>query len=895
MPTERERLREIRDDHSGWRRWGPYVAERAWATVREDYSADGDAWSYLPHDLAGSKAYRWGEDGIAGICDRYQLLCLAPAFWNRKDPILKERLFGLTAHEGNHGEDVKEYYFGLDNTPTHSYMRYLYKYPQAEFPYDLLVEENRRRNGKGFEFELIDTGVFNEDRYFDIVIEYAKASPEDLCVRIEAFNRGPEPAPLHLIPQLWFRNVWGWGSNAWAIHPDPEPCIVPGPAGDGFISLSSNDCSVETLTTIPVQYRVGPRVLFGPAGGELLFTYNETNGPRVWGPSARSRRPYVKDAFHRHLIHGEPTVNPDREGTKAALHYPFEAVPPGGSVVLRLRFTDDRTLAKPLDDVDAVVATRRAEADEFYDTIHPPLADEDERRIQRQALGSLLWSKMSYLFDVDVWLNGDNPADPPPASRKTIRNQHWRHLNSMRVMLPAEKWEYPWFAAWDLAFSCIPMALVDGEFAKEQLYLLLFEQFQHPNGQIPAYEWEFSDLNPPVHAWAVWRVYNMDRIRSGRADRLFLERCFHKLLINFAWWVNKVDRQGNNVFEGGFLGMDNIAVVDRSTPCADGANLEQSDASGYMGMFCLNLLRIALELAKENRSYEALAIKFFEHYAYIAGAMKHMGGRDYQLWDAEDGFFYDVLTYPDGRHRKFRIRSLVGLIPVFAVERLEVEWIKPFKEFTGSFYWFLKNRPELVRDVVHEVGTGAEKTYALTILDASQLRRIMERLFDESEFLSPYGVRSLSKAHLAEPFVFDGQSVGYEPAESESKIKGGNSNWRGPVWFPTTFLLIESLRKLGKAFGPGFSVATPATAGELLTFNEMARMIANRLLRIFTRDGRGRRAVYGGTQKFQTDPHWRDLILFYEYFHGDNGAGLGAGHQTGWTGLVASLIDEWRR
>ncbi len=895
MPaTERERVREIRDDHSGWRRWGPYVSERAWATVREDYSANGDAWSYLPHDLARSKAYRWGEDGIAGICDRYQLLCLAPAFWNRKDPILKERLFGLTAHEGNHGEDVKEYYFPLDNTPTHSYLRYLYKYPQREYPYALLVEENRRRNGQGFEFELIDTGIFNDDRYFDIFIEYAKASAEDLCIRIEAFNRGPEPAPLHLLAQLWFRNTWAWGSNAWAIHPDPEPCIHPGPSGADFIGLHSDDSAVETLTNIPVQYRVGPRALFGPAGGEMLFTYNETNGPRVWGATARSRRPYVKDAFHRYLIQGEPAINPQREGTKAALHYVYEAVPAGGSVVLRLRFTDDRSLSTPLADVDTIVAQRRAQADEFYDTIHPPTASDDERLIQRQALSSLLWSKSIYLFDINVWLDGDNPANPPPASRLHIRNEHWRHLNSMRIMLPAEKWEYPWFAAWDLAFSSIPLTLVDAEFAKEQLYMLLFEQFQHPNGQIPAYEWEYSDINPPVHAWAVWRVYNMDRLRCGQADRLFLERCFHKLLINFTWWVNKVDRGGNNVFEGGFLGMDNITVVDRSIPCNDGAVLEQSDASGYMGMFCLNLMRMALELAKEDRAYEALAIKFFEHYAYIAGAMKHMGGRDYQLWDEEDGFFYDVLSYPDGRYRKFRIRSLVGLVPVFAVERLEVEWIKPFKDFTGAFYWFLKNRPELVRGVVHEVGTGAEKTYALTILDAAQLTRIMERLFDQSEFLSAYGVRSLSKAHLTQPFSYDGQRVGYEPAESVSKIKGGNSNWRGPIWFPTSFLLIESLRKLGKAFGPRFAVATPASAGAPLTFDEMARMIANRLIRIFTRNGHGRRPVHGGTEKFQTDPYWRDLILFYEYFHGDNGAGLGAGHQTGWTSLVASLIDEWR-
>jgi hypothetical protein len=891
---EHERLREIQNDHSGWRRWGPYVSERAWATVREDYSADGDAWDYLSHDLARSKAYRWGEDGIAAICDRYQLLCFAPVFWNERDPILKERLFGLTAHEGNHGEDVKEYYFHLDNTPTHSYMKYLYKYPQAEFPYARLVEENRRRHGDGFEYELLDTGVFDDDRYFDIVIEYAKATPEDYCIRIEAFNRGPQPALLHLLPHLWFRNIWARGPNAWTLHLTPEPSIRPGPHADGFFSLITDDSAVETLTNIPVSYRLGPRVLYAPPEGRMLFTFNETNGPRVFGPGNKSRRPYVKDAFHRHLIQREDSHNPILDGTKAALHYRFPAVPPGGSVVVRLRLTDEQTLKAPLDDVDAIVARRKAEADAFYAAIHPPGASAEECEIQRRALAGLLWSKQNYIFDVNVWLNGDPGLPEPPASRLTIRNQHWRHLNSMRVLVMPDKWEYPWFAAWDLAFQCVPLALIDAAYAKEQLYWLLFEQFQHPNGQLPAYEWEFSDINPPVHAWAVWRVYNMDRIRAGRPDRAFLERCFHKLLINFAWWVNKVDRGGNNIFEGGFLGMDNITVVDRSVRCDDGSVLEQSDATGYMGMFCLNLMRIALELAKENPIYEAMAVKFFEHYAYVASSMKNMGNRGYQLWDETDGFFYDVLRYPDGRFRKFRLRSLVGLIPLFAVERLEVPWIKPFKEFRGAFDWFMCNRPDLVRDVVHEVGEGDQKTYVLTILDARQLTRILERVFDENEFLSPHGIRSLSRTHLEHPFEFDGQFVGYEPAESQSKLKGGNSNWRGPIWFPTTFLLIESLRKLGAAFGPSFRVATPASNGQPIAFPRMAREIANRLISLFTRDERGRRPIHGGQRKFQDDPHWRDLLLFYEYFHGDNGAGLGASHQTGWTALVASLIDEWR-
>jgi hypothetical protein len=895
---EHQRLEEIKNDVTGWRRWGPYVGERAWASVREDYSADGNAWDYLPHDLARSKAYRWGEDGIAGICDRYQLLCFAPAFWNGKDPILKERLFGVTASEGNHGEDVKEYYFHVDNTPTHSYMRYVYKYCQGEFPYAWLVDENRRRAGKGFEFELLDTGVFDQDRYFDIVIEYAKASPEDYCIRIEATNRGPDPAPLHVLPHLWFRNTWAWAKGAWEKGTDREPVIRNGLRGARFKSLLTDDSSVDTLAGIPVSYSLGPRTLYGPAGGDPLFTYNETNGPRVFGPGAHSRRPFVKDAFHRFVIQGENCVNPQQMGTKACLHYVFDAVPPGESVTVRLRLSDDCAMNDPLTDVDAVIGQRRAEADEFYAAVQPARATDEEKSIQRQAFAGLLWTKQNYLFDVHRWLEGDDPDNPPPASRFGIRNQHWRHLNSMRVMIPAEKWEYPWFAAWDLAFTCPAIALVDPEYAKEQLYLLLFEQFQHPNGQIPAYEWEFSDLNPPVHAWSVWRVYNMDRIRREKqgktGDRDFLERCFHKLMINFAWWINKVDRLGNNVFEGGFLGMDNITVVDRSMPCPNGATLEQSDASGYMGMFCLNLMRIALELAKENRVYEGLATKFFQHYAYVAAAMKHMGKRDYSLWDEEDGFFYDVMRYPDGHYQKFRLRSLVGLIPLFAVERLEVEWIKPFKEFHGAFNWFIKNRPDLVKDVVHKIGEGDKTTYALTILNGSQIRRIMERVFDSREFLSDYGIRSLSKAHEAVPFEFEGIRVGYEPAESDSKLKGGNSNWRGPIWFPTTFLLIESIRKLGKAFGPGFTVQPPDQT-RALSFPEMAREIAERMIRIFARGKDGRRPVYGGQEKFQRDPHWRDLILFYEYFHGDNAAGLGAGHQTGWTGLIASLIDEWRR
>jgi hypothetical protein len=889
---EHLRLQEVHDDATGWRRWGPYLSDRAWATVREDYSPNGDAWHYLPHDLARSKAYRWGEDGIAGICDRYQLLCFAPAFWNEKDPILKERLFGVTPHEGNHGEDVKEYYFHVDNTPTHSYMKLLYKYPQAEFPYARLVDENRARNGQGFEFELLDTGIFDDDRYFDIIIEYAKATTEDLCIRIEAFNRSPEAAPLHILPHLWFRNTWAWDCNAWEKPGPVEPHIRLADAKRGTIRLEADDEKLAYPPTIPSQYRLGQRVLTGPAGGKALFTDNETNAMRVYGATA-NRKPFVKDAFHRYLVGREDCVNPAKIGTKAALHYRYE-VPAGGSVILKLRLAPSETPGN-LTDVDAVVKKRRAEADEFYSAIHPAKATADEKLVERQALAGLLWTKQSYLFDVHEWLEGDCPKWPPPESRWDIRNQHWLHLNSLRVMTMPDKWEYPWFAAWDLAFQTVAFAIIDPKFAKEQLWILLFEQFQHPNGQIPAYEWEFSDLNPPVHAWAVWRVYNMDRLQSGKADREFLERCFHKLLINFAWWINKVDREGNNLFEGGFLGLDNITVVDRSEKLLDNSVLEQADATGWMGFFCLTLMRIALELAKEDRVYEGLATKYFQHYTYVAGAMKKMGGRDYALWDEKDGFFYDVLRHPDGRFNQFRVRSLVGLIPLFAVERLEFDWIAPFKEFTGGLNWFLKHRQDLVKDVVHTLDTGDHKAHVLTIVNDDQLRRMMQRLFDESEFLSPYGIRSLSKAHEQNPFCYAGKQVGYEPAEAVSKIKGGNSNWRGPVWFPTSFLLIESLRKLGKAYGPTFAVSTPASNGKPMTFRDMAGQIANRLIRIFTRDEAGRRPVFGGSLKFQQDPNWRDNVLFYEYFHGDNGAGLGASHQTGWTALVASLIDEWRK
>jgi hypothetical protein len=870
-----------------WRRWGPYAAERAWGTVREDYSADGSAWDSFPHDLARSKAYRWGEDGLGAVCDRYQLLVFALALWNERDPILKERLFGLVPSEGNHGEDVKEYSFYLDSTPTHSYMKWLYKYPQREYPYAWLVEENRRRGGQGPEFELLDTGIFDDDRYFDVFLEYAKASPEDIAIRVTIENRGPDDAPLHVLPHLWFRNTWGWGERGLS-----EPIIRAGPSGPGYESLVADDRTAEPLRNLALVYRLGARHLYAAEGGTALFTDNETNGPRVWGPGVRSRKPYVKDAFHRRIIQGEDCVNPDQVGTKSCFHYRF-TVPAKGSVTLKMRLTPE-TLEAPLEGVDEIVAARLKEADEFYEAIHPAGATRDERLVQRQALAGMLWSKQIYIFDVNLWLDGDNPNWPPAPSRLQLRNIRWRHLNSMRIMTMPDKWEYPWFAAWDLAFQCIPLALVDPEFAKEQLWLLLFEQFQHPSGQIPAYEWEFSDLNPPVHAWAVWRVYNMDRIRSGKPDRAFLEKCFHKLLINFAWWVNKVDSQGNNVFEGGFLGLDNITVIDRSERLPAGAVLEQSDATGWMGMFCLNLMRIALELAKENKVYEGLATKFFQHYIYVGAAMKGMGNRKFQLWDDDDGFFYDVLRYPDGSFEKFRVRSLVGLIPLYAVERLEDHWIEPFKDFKASFQWFLRNKRHIVQDVCHPVRREGQRVHICAVVDEEQMRQIIKRILDPDEFLSDWGLRSLSKYHENHPFRLGSKEVRYEPAEASSKIKGGNSNWRGPVWFPTTFLMIESIRKLGTAYGPTLTVGSDRPDEAPLTLGEVAEDLANRMIGIFTRNASGRRPVYGSIRKFQEDPHWRDLILFYEYFHGDTGEGLGASHQTGWSGLVASLIDEWR-
>ena len=862
-----------------WRKWGPYVSERSWGSVREDYSESGNAWDYFTHDMARSKTYRWGEDGIAGICDRYQVLVFALALWNGRDPILKERMFGLSCNEGNHGEDCKEYWWYLDSTPTHSYMRMLYKYPQREFPYGQLVEESRKRCGiPAPEYELLDTGIFDDDRYWDVFIEYAKADVEDVCIRIEAFNRGPETAELHLIPHLWFRNTW-----AWTDPRTSEPRIMLANSADG-VALLADDSNAQALKNLQFHYALGERYLYGPGGGRALFTDNESNNVRLYG-CAGNPREHVKDAFHRHIVNGEASVNAGHVGTKACVDYKYRVVA-GGSVVLRMRLTP-KAFEQPLAVVDEVTEQRKAEADDFYEAIHPPRATAEERAIQRQALSGMLWSKQIYLWDVNLWLEGDNPKSPPPENRKRIRNVHWRHVNSMRILSMPDKWEFPWFAAWDLAFQCVTLALVDPAFAKENLWVLLFEQFQHPNGQIPAYEWEFSDLNPPVHAWACWRVFELERERTGKEDIAFLEKCLHKLLMNFAWWVNRVDSEGNNVFEGGFLGLDNIAVVDRGEKFPNGAVLEQSDATGWMGFFCLYLMRIALELARHNKVYEGVATKFFEHFIYIGAAMKKMGGRNYQLWDEKDGFFYDVLRYPNGEFHKFRLRSLVGLIPLYAVEVLRREELAEFPNFLNDVEWFIRNRPDLVGDACYKMDGGR---YVLSIADPGQFGRLAERLWDPAEFLSPYGLRSLSKFHEKSPFHFGESTLSYEPGEAQVKLKGGNSNWRGPLWFPTTYLLIHSLMRFGEALGEEFKVGQVGVAP-----SKMAEDVSNRMIAIFKRGSDGRRPSAGQYRKMQDDPLWRDYILFHEFYHGDTGKGLGASHQTGWSGLVANLIDEWRR
>jgi hypothetical protein len=872
LTAEHQRLNEHRDRRVDWKLWGPYLSERAWGTVREDYSATGEAWDYFSHDHARSRAYRWSEDGLLGICDRRQNLCFALALWNERDPILKERLFGLTGPEGNHGEDAKEYYYYLDSTPTHSYMKALYKYPQAAFPYDWLVEENRRRGRHATEFELMDTGIFDGDRYFDVFAEYAKAAPDDVLIRITLVNRGPEAAPLHVLPHLWFRNTWSWG-HAWIGQPELH-------RGNGNVVIAN-------AKHLPDQR------LYAEGAPEWLFTENESNTQRLWGLANKS--PYVKDSIHEAIVRdAKERVNPAQTGTKAALHYALE-LGPGESADIRLRLSG-RSQPKPFDDFDALRALRQKEADEFFASVEPQRLSDDERRVMRQACAGLMWSKQYYGYDVDQWLDGDPAGPPPPSSRQHGRNSEWTHIHTSDILSMPDKWEYPWFAAWDLAFHCVGLALVDPDFAKRQLILLLREWYMHPNGQVPAYEWAFGDVNPPVHAWAAWRVYKLDRKFTGRADTLFLERVFQKLMLNFTWWVNRKDAQGRNIFQGGFLGLDNIGVFDRSAPLPTGGFIEQADGTSWMAMYCLNLLAMALELARHNAAYEDVATKFFEHFIYITHAINSMGDGHESLWDEADGFFYDVLNLPDGTHVPLKIRSLVGLIPLFAVETLEPDLLDLLPRFTRRMHWFLDNRPELVQHIASLTMPGEGGRRLLAIADKGKLDRVLPRMLDGSQFFSPYGLRALSKAHEFDPYQLwvDGSAhtVKYEPAESTTGLFGGNSNWRGPIWFPTNFLMIESLQKYHHYYGDAYKVECPRYSDNWLTLWEVAAELSRRLTRIFLRDTDGRRPVFGGAAKLQTDPHWRDHLLFYEYFHGDNGAGLGASHQTGWTALVAKLIQQ---
>ena len=880
MDEEQKRMEENnhRDPVPVWDSWGPYVSERSWGTVREDYSADGDSWKFFPHEHARSRIYTWGEDGIAGLCDRYQIMALSFAFWNGNDPILKERLFGLAPFEANHGEDVKEYYYYLDCTPTHSYMRYLYKYPQAAYPYDDLVKENQRLSLKDREYELIDTGVMNDNRYFDVFIEYAKAGPEDICVRMEIHNRGPEEASISVLPQLTFRNTWR------APKGKPEiPVIARGESSDTFSSIVADDSRCEPIKLLNFPYSLGRRFLYGDPCDETLFTDNESNNELLF--NAPNETKYVKDAFHRYVVKGENCVSPEQTGTKAALHYKNIKIPAGGSKVIRLRLTDTST-NMPIQDVDQVVDTRRKECNAFYENIHPKGASEDDKRIQRQALSGMLWSKQFYMYNVHKWFEGDCIHQNVPPERKNIRNCHWKHLLSKRIISMPDKWEYPWFAAWDLAFHTVSIALVDMDFAKRQLGLLLFDQFQHPNGQIPAYEWEFSDLNPPVQAWAAWRLYSMEREKHGKEDKVFLKRCFHKLIINFSWWVNKVDSKGNNVFEGGFLGLDNITVFDRSAPIPGGGRLEQSDGTGWMGFFCLMLMRMALELSKDDHSYQNLAVKFFEHYVYIASALEFSEEREVQIWNEKDGFFYDVLCVPGKMEEQIYVRSLVGIIPLYAVDIISEEELEQLPEFATSFQWFLKNRLDLSQRCVTPIGKDGKMRYLLGLMHPEQMQRVLARVWDPEEFRSEYGLRSLSKVYEKYPYELLGNTINYEPGEASVILKGGNSNWRGPIWFPTTYLLIEALRKLSDVLGDDLKIGD-------VTTKQMADTFANGLINLFRRNKEGKRPIYEDIELFQSDPHFKDLILFYEHYHGDTGRGLGASHQTGWSGLVANLIDEF--
>ncbi len=869
MNIERERLLANVPGPDGWHHWGPYLSERQWGTVREDYSAGGTAWEYFPHDHARSRAYRWGEDGIAGISDAEQQVCLSLALWNGADSILKERLFGLTNAEGNHGEDVKEHYFYLDATPTHSYLRMLYKYPQRAFPYADLVAENARRGTDLPEYELLDTGVFAEDRYFDVFVEYAQVEPGDILMKITAWNRGDAPAVLHLMPQLVLRNTWTW---------------EPGSAKPSLSALSDGSVGIEPAS-------LGMSRLYVDGNAQLLFTENETNASRLWNMGTPG---HFKDGFHDRIVGGRlDTVNPAQHGTKAGVWF-HSSIDGGASQEFRLRLSR-RTVDQPFAKFDSCMSLRRSEADKFYADLQKDIVSADERVVQRQAFAGLIWSKQFYYLDISRWLKGDPGQPTPPESRLHGRDIEWSNLNNADIVSMPDKWEYPWYASWDLAFHCIPFALIDAEFAKHQLVLLTREWYMHPNGQIPAYEWAFSDVNPPVHAWAAWRVYQIDRKQNGgNGDLEFLERVFHKLMINFTWWVNRKDNLGRNIFQGGFLGLDNIGVFDRSAQLPTGGYINQSDGTSWMAMYSLNLMRIALELAQHNHVYEDIASKFFEHFLNIAEAMSCMYSADTGLWDEEDQFFYDVLNLPNDEKVRLRIRSMVGLIPLFAVETLEPEMLEQLPGFRKRLEWFLSHRPDLASLVSHWESPGRGQRRLLSLLRGHRMKKLLKRMLDESEFLSDYGIRALSRAHLTHPFVLKvgnvDQSVHYSPAESESRQFGGNSNWRGPIWFPLNFLIVESLQKFHHYYGDDFKVECPTGSGKYLTIDEVATELSQRLSRIFLKDAKGERAVLRHQPQLQSDPNYQDCIPFYEYFHGDTGRGAGASHQSGWTSLIAKLL-----
>jgi len=881
MKTEAARL-EADKLNGAWKNWGPYISERQWGTVREDYSKQGDAWDYFTHDQARSRAYRWGEDGIGGICDQRQILCFALALWNGADPIIKERMFGLTNSEGNHGEDVKEYYFFVDSTPTHSYMKFLYKYPQAAYPYSDLVRTNRQRTRHDPEYELLDTGVFDQDRYFDVFVEYAKESPEDILIRITVANRGPEAASLHVLPTLWFRNTW-------SLHGDSaKPLLEANSAPDGSSVISA------------AHPNLGNRFLYCEGSVPLLFTENETNFKRLFGTPNHSR--YVKDGINDFLVHGQPeTVNPGRTGTKGCPHYRLE-VPPGESQTIRLRLTpaapDPGAASQFGESFDSVFATRKEEADAFYRDITPPQVSADAALVMRQALAGMLWSKEYYSYDVDAWLSEHGYGIlPDPALN--VRNGQWSHMANEDIISMPDRWEYPWFAAWDLAFHCIALAMVDPAFAKQQIDLMLHSSYLHPNGQLPAYEWNFGDVNPPVHAWAAYFIYTAEKHRNGEGDIKFLEHAFQKLMVNFTWWVNRKDPAGKGIFGGGFLGLDNIGVFDRSAPLPTGGHLDQADGTAWMAFFSQCMLQITIELAMHDSTYEPMIVKFAEHFIWISSAMNHLGNEQENMWDEEDGFFYDVLRLPDGTAHRLKVRSLVGLLPLCATAVFHGQVRQHFPGVVQKLLQFLQRHPRLATSISLETmqKDGFGGTRLIGLMDEKRYRRVLARMLDENEFLSDYGIRSMSRYHLDHPYVFSagGQEfkVQYVPAESDVATFGGNSNWRGPIWIPVNLLLIRALLNLYQYYGNDFKIECPTGSGNLMTLFEVSQEISNRLIRVFLRGEDGKRPVYGGTEKFQSDPHWRDLILFYEYFHGDNGAGIGASHQTGWTGTIARLIQTF--